>query len=567
MFSRSGGSFVLGPWHSSNQSSPAGAELRVQPVVQVLRYQSTEQAYMDDFMTDESSSSSSMDDLCRKHMDVPAQEFAIGCSFLHQVALGRSIHQLDAIAKVRPSLINFRDYDRRTPLHIAASEGHVDICKFLMDKGARINRSDRWGGSPLDDAHRHRHAEVIALLKQYGATFGSPSQANNLIAAASEGDLEEVQALVSHGTVDINQGDYDKRTALHLAAGEGRHNVVQFLCEAGADVNVQDRWGNRPLDDAMSSNQASCIQILEKYGGKVSRSSITTSMGQEALLDLMQTYGKVRGGMLSMDWHDVKDLLRGVGKEATDEVVQKLFEVADVNGTGIIDTDAFITHNEVFLGGRPARIILVVGGPGSGKGVLCERLVKECGVVHLSSGELLRDEVAQGTELGKHVEEIMQSGGLVSSAIMVALMQKRMKDHPGKRVLLDGFPRSRENAEDLVTLCGKPELALHLTCDDTVLLERIMKRGESGQRPDDNIKTAIQRIRNYHKFHHVTLDFLREENVPIVFLDCSTTPDGVWEQLRSIGRLMRSAVRLPFGNFTGTSLVADDQQTAVSSPF
>ncbi|EED88908.1 predicted protein, partial [Thalassiosira pseudonana CCMP1335] len=181
-------------------------------------------------------------------------------------------------------------------------------------------------------------------------------------------------------------------------------------------------------------------------------------------------------------------------------------------------------------------IILVVGGPGSGKGLLSERLVKECGVVHISSGDLLREEVQAGSHLGKQVEEIMKSGGLVSSAIMVALMQKRMKDHPGKRILLDGFPRSAENARDLVTLCGKPELALHLDCDDTILIERILHRGKSGARADDNITTALQRIRNYHKFHQVTLDFLREERVPIVNLDCSTTPDGVWEQLSAVSR-------------------------------
>lgn len=487
-----------------------------------------------------------MDAVCRKHMDLPAQEFAMGCSFLHQVALGLPSEDLGSILSDRPSLVNFRDYDRRTPLHIAASEGHVELCQFLLERGAKINRSDRWGGSPLDDAHRHRHADVFALLKDYGGSFGSPSQANNLITAASEGDLDEVQALVEFGNVDLNQGDYDKRTALHLAAGEGQAHIVQALCEAGADANVQDRWGNRPLDDAKSSEYSNCVEILERYGAKHGASEVST-MGKEALLDLMQTYGKMRDGVLSMNWHDVKDLLKGVGEDPADEVVQKLFEVADVDKDGVIDTQGFITHSETFLGGRPARIILVVGGPGSGKGVLSERLVKECGVVHLSSGELLRDEVAQGTELGKQVEEIMKSGGLVSSAIMVTLMQKRMKDHPGKRILLDGFPRSRENAEDLVTLCGQPELALHLTCDDTVLLERIMKRGESGDRADDNFQTAIQRIRNYHKYHHVTLDFLREENVPIVFLDCAQTSDGVWEQLRSIGRLMRSAVKLPLG--------------------
>ena len=245
----------------------------------------------------------------------------------------------------------------------------------------------------------------------------------------------------------------------------------------------------------------------------------------------------------------MKDLLHGLGQEPTDDVVKKLFEVADVDQDGLVNIKEFMSNSDTFLGGRPARIILVVGGPGSGKGVLSDRLVKECGVVHISSGDILRDEVAKGSPLGKKVEGIMKNGGLVSSAIMVTLMQKRMKEHGGKRILLDGFPRSRENAEDLVALCGKPELALHLSCDDTVLIERILKRGKSGEengqkRADDNIETALQRIRNYHKYHHVALEFLREENIPVVFLDCSATADGVWEQLRAIGRLMRSAVRL-----------------------
>lgn len=487
-----------------------------------------------------------LDELCQKHMDLSVQEFSIGCSFLHQVALGIPPSELSKALRDRPTLVNFRDYDRRTPLHIAASEGHLDICEFLVHNGAMINRSDRWGGSPLDDAHRHRHVHVIQFLQQQGGKFGSPSQANNFISAASEGDMEEVMALLEYGNIDLNQGDYDNRRALHLCAGEGHADVVQFLCEKGADVNVKDRWGNRPLDDANAAGHTECVDILERFGAKHG-SSASSSLGQEALLDLMHTYAKVRDGVLSLDWHDVQDMLRGFGEEPTDVIVKKLFEVADIDGDGLIDTESFMTHSDTFLGGRPARIILVVGGPGSGKGVLCERLVKECGVVHLSSGELLRDEVEQGTELGKQVEDIMKSGGLVSSAIMVTLMQKRMKDHPGKRILLDGFPRSQENARDLVTLCGKPELALHLTCDDTVLLERIINRGKSGARADDNFDTALQRIRTYHKYHHLTLDFLREEQVPVVFLDCSATPEGVWEQLRSIGRLMRSSVRLSSG--------------------
>lgn len=183
---------------------------------------------------------------------------------------------------------------------------------------------------------------------------------------------------------------------------------------------------------------------------------------------------------------------------------------------------------------------------------------------------MLREEVEAGTLLGKQVESIMKSGGLVSSAIMVALMQKKMKgeemfgdmcfymnqssgncehtsrlvktnhsilslDYPGKRILLDGFPRSAENARDLVAMCGKPELALHVDCHDTVLIERILARGKTGGRADDNIHTALERIRTYHKYHQLTIDFLREEHVPIVNLDGSATAEGVWEQLRAVG--------------------------------
>lgn len=355
------------------------------------------------------------DELCRKHMELPADEFLRGCQFLHRIALG-DLSGTEALCSNFPELINFRDYDRRTGLHVAASEGHVHLVKLLVQQGAKINRSDRWGGSPLDDAHRHRHAEVIHFLKQNGASFGSPSQSNNFITAAAEGDLDEVKALLEFGNVDLNQGDYDARTPLHLAASAGASEVVQFLCDKGANVNAKDRWGNRPLDDARSAvNGEACVQILEQLGGTSS-----DVMGQEALLDLMHQYGKVRDGTLSLDWHDVKDLLKGVGEEPTDEVVQKLFAVADVEGDGFINSEEFITHSDTFLGGRPARIILVVGGPGSGKGILSERLVKECNIVHLSSGDLLREEVAQGTPLGKQVEEIMQTGGLVSSAIMVS---------------------------------------------------------------------------------------------------------------------------------------------------
>jgi adenylate kinase len=277
--------------------------------------------------------------------------------------------------------------------------------------------------------------------------------------------------------------------------------------------------------------------------------SPTLSLDREACYDLFEEFAVERDGELCLDCHDIRKLLVGIGEEPKSETIRQLFEVADEDGNGLIDVEEFIEHADTFMGGNPARIILVVGGPGSGKGVLSKRLEAECNVVHLSSGDLLRCEVSRDTALGRQVRDIMSRGELVSSAIMVALMKKRMRDHPGKRVLLDGFPRSLENAHDLVTLCGKPELALHLQCDDTFLMERIMGRGATSRkvgevvRDDDNFETGLQRLRTYHKYHHVTMDWLREQHVPIVNLDCSGSAESVWEQLKAIGRLMRPAVK------------------------
>lgn len=121
---------------------------------------------------------------------------------------------------------------------------------------------------------------------------------------------------------------------------------------------------------------------------------------------------------------------------------------------------------------------------------------------------------------------------------------------------MDGFPRSAENTKDLVTLCGRPELAPHLEYDDTVLIERILSRGKKSSSEGGAAQlTIILRLRHnaylrtYHKFHELTCDFLREEHVPIVNLDCSATPDGVWEQLKAVRRLMR----IPVGSLRSSS--------------
>lgn len=97
--------------------------------------------------------------------------------------------------------------------------------------------------------------------------------------------------------------------------------------------------------------------------------------------------------------------------------------------------------------GRP--IIFVLGGPGSGKGTQCERIVRDFGMLHLSSGDLLREEVKKGTEIGRTCEQLMKEGKLVPVEVTLKLIKQAMeggkKTAPG--FLIDGFPRAVDQAE------------------------------------------------------------------------------------------------------------------------
>lgn len=195
--------------------------------------------------------------------------------------------------------LSCRDYDLRTPLHLAAAEGQANAVRFFIEeagrKGARIslNPKDRWGGTPLDDAYLHRHESIITLLEQAGAHRGQvqghrdgqrplrssialvdSSITDELIWAASLGDLVAIRRLVAQG-VPFDSADYDHRTAIHLAASEGHIEVVRYFVAHGVPVNPTDRWGNTPLDDALRHGRDAVAEILRDNGGNACRHEST----------------------------------------------------------------------------------------------------------------------------------------------------------------------------------------------------------------------------------------------------------------------------------------------------
>ncbi|MGZ4347265.1 MAG: adenylate kinase [Gaiellaceae bacterium] len=148
--------------------------------------------------------------------------------------------------------------------------------------------------------------------------------------------------------------------------------------------------------------------------------------------------------------------------------------------------------------------VLLLGPQGAGKGTQAKRISAEYGIPQIASGEILRAEMAAGTELGQRVQEVYDRGDLVSDDLMIELIRNRLEQPDTEAgFILDGFPRTTVQAEALDSMfsdIGRSfNVAFALQIPDEVAFERLRRRAEVEGRADDTDEAIKRRLDNYHR--------------------------------------------------------------------
>lgn len=181
------------------------------------------------------------------------------------------------------------------------------------------------------------------------------------------------------------------------------------------------------------------------------------------------------------------------------------------------------------------RIFIFLGPPGAGKGTQAEMFGAERGLPHISTGAMLRASMDAGTALGNKVKAIVDSGSLVSDALMIDLIRDRiLQSDCSNGFLLDGFPRTTPQAEALDILLNetseKVEAAVLFNITEEVLMSRLSARRTTENRADDTTETQLKRIKVYEEQTSPLINFYKEKSL-LVSIDSDGTVDEVKSRL------------------------------------
>lgn len=180
--------------------------------------------------------------------------------------------------------------------------------------------------------------------------------------------------------------------------------------------------------------------------------------------------------------------------------------------------------------------LILFGPPGAGKGTQSAKIIAKYNLIHLSTGDLLRSEIQEGTELGHRAKELMDQGLLVPDEVVIGMIDHKLRDHrDAAGFIFDGFPRTVKQSEALDELLARYDQSISvmvaLVVDDEELLARLLNRGKSSGRPDDQNEELInKRIHEYNNKTKPVADYYQGQG-KFVSIDGIGNIDSIFEKI------------------------------------
>jgi len=203
------------------------------------------------------------------------------------------------------------------------------------------------------------------------------------------------------------------------------------------------------------------------------------------------------------------------------------------------DTPTFSSNNVI--------VLFVLGGPGAGKGTQCDKLVRDYNFTHLSAGDLLREEQdRQGSQFGSLIKDCIKNGSIVPMEVTVQLLENAMtetlshsktrdpKDLKGEvkgRFLIDGFPRKMDQALKFEETVCEAKFVLFFDCPEDVMEKRLLKRGETSGRADDNEESIKKRFKTFVETSMPVVDYYEKQG-RVVKVMATKGPDEVYKEVK-----------------------------------
>lgn len=187
-------------------------------------------------------------------------------------------------------------------------------------------------------------------------------------------------------------------------------------------------------------------------------------------------------------------------------------------------------------GPNSALVIFVLGGPGAGKGTQCANLVRDYGFKHLSAGDLLREEQDRpGSEFGDMIKTYIKEGQIVPMEVTIQLLENAMnaeiEKSGNRKFLIDGFPRKMDQALKFEEVVVPSKFTLFFDCNEKTMHERLLDRGKSSGRADDNEESIKKRFRTFVETSMPVVEHFEKEG-KVVKVDANKSVDEVYEKVK-----------------------------------